>query len=108
MTSPTTLSSVMQSLIELTRTLCTMIESNDLQELSKLLEQRDSLLHQQQTIVQRWDASKGELKLHIGSSILLLQQLDRDFVTLFTKKKEEAAEQLKQATNQRLLLAYSR
>ncbi len=42
------------------------------------------------------------------SGISNLEQLDKKIVTLFEKKKEELAEKLKQAQNQKRLRAYSR
>ena len=45
---------------------------------------------------------------NLQQQVDLLEQLDKKLVTLFAEKKKELTEKMKQAQNQKRLLAYSR
>lgn len=109
-----TFRSVLQSLNEATNSLCVCLQNNEVHAIDALLDRRGKLLDQQEQLIEKTKESLqnadynsrdiSELKSLLGD----LQQQDKTFVILFMLKKEESAEKLKQAQNQKRLLAYSR
>lgn len=108
------LRSTLLSLIEVTRQLCSTVQENDLSSLGELLDRRERLLEQQSVLLAQWkdfrqnaDTPRGEL-VRLKPLTDLLQNTDHELRTLVAQKKDEIAGQLRQAQNQRQLLAYSR
>ena len=108
------LCSVLRSLIEVTESLCLSVEKEELASLSDMLDRREELLEQQSELIKTWKstvAAEGDYRhglFRLRPLVEHLEQLDKKNVTLFTEKKREFAEKLKQAQNQKRLLAYSR
>lgn len=108
------LCSTLLSLVEVTQRLCAAIEGNEHESLSDLLDRRDQLLEQQSLLIIRWKDSsknadnKGRELSRLKPLFELLQQCDRKLNALVVHKKDEVADQLRQARNQQRLLAYSR
>ena len=92
------------------------LEANDeLTSVEAMLNQRDELLSQQKKWVAKWKELKNSADNTTSEETLeklklLLEKLvnaDKQLVTSVTLKKRIVSEQLKQAQNQKLLLAYS-
>lgn len=104
---------VLGKLIELTDQLCNFVEHDEIDRLLSTLESREQLLDQETAMVQQWREALSEGKaaesgMHeLRPKFEALKQLDEKFVTLFSSKRVEIAQQLKQAQNEKLLLAYS-
>jgi hypothetical protein len=105
---------VLQSLIEVTNALSNCVQNEDFLIVEALLDRRAQLLDDHKKLVSDWkdlqensDNKSGEFS-PLKPLIEVLQRRDQDFVTSFTRKKEEVAEKLMQAQNQQKLLAYSR
>ncbi len=108
------LRSTLLSLIEVTRQLCSTVQGDDLSSLQELLDRREQLLEQQSVLLAQWkdfgknaDIIRGDL-VRLKPLTDLLQNTDHQLRTLVVHKKDEVAEQLRQARNQKQLLAYSR
>jgi hypothetical protein len=108
------LRSTLLSLIEVTRQLCSTVQGDDLSSLQELLDRREKLLEQQSVLLTQWkdlrqdaDNIRGDLA-RLKPLSELLQTTDHQLRTLVVHKKDEVAEQLRQAQNQKQLLAYSR
>lgn len=103
----------MQSLIGLTERLSTQLESDEIAPIETLLEQRELLLFEQKIWLEWWKDSTNSadnntaMQAHLKSLVEKLVQADNTLVALVAVKKEKMSEQLKQAQNQKLLLAYS-
>ncbi len=108
------LRSTLLSLIEVTRQLCSTVQGDDLASLGELLDRREKLLEQQSLLLAQWkdlprnaDNTRGDL-VRLKPLTDLLQNADHQLKTLVVQRKDEIAGQLRQAQNQRQLLAYSR
>jgi hypothetical protein len=109
-----TFRSILQSLNEVTNSLCVCLQNNEVHAIDALLDQRAKLLDQQELLLEKTkeflqtaDNSSREI-CDLKSLVGDLHEQDKSFVSLFMLKKEESAEKLKQAQNQKRLLAYSR
>ncbi len=115
-TTPDTLLAWLHSLISVTEGVSGRLEANDeLTSVEAMLNQRDELLSQQKKWVAKWKELKNSADNTTSEEALeklklLLEKLvnaDKQLVTSVTLKKRIVSEQLKQAQNQKLLLAYS-
>ncbi|MER3522549.1 MAG: hypothetical protein C4326_00415 [Ignavibacteria bacterium] len=108
------LRSTLLSLIEVTNELCKTVADGDYSPLSELLDRREQLLEQQAFLLARWkdfsqnvDNERRELaRLRPLSD--LLHKNDEHLTGLIAQKRDQIAEQLRRAENQRRLLVYSR
>ena len=107
------LSNMLLSLVEATEALCAMVENNDFAVLSERLDARGKLLKEFEKMVVRWKDSQKTADDHSsivaqhGPLVEKLKQVDLKFVTLVSAKQESLHSSLKQAHNEKLLLAYS-
>jgi hypothetical protein len=107
------LTNMLLSLVEATEALCVIVEGNDLAGLSECLDARGKLLKEYEENVGQWKDSREDADNHSsivaqqGPLVQKLMQVDLKFVTLASAKQEKLYTKLKQAQNQKLLLAYS-
>ena len=108
------LCSELRSLFKVTNSLYLSVEKEDYSSLSEMLDRRGQILDSQNRLADAWKISfvtEGDRQQQVSRLrplVEILEQLDKRIVTLFEKKKEELAEKLKQAQNQKRLRAYSR
>ncbi len=106
------LAQTLQTLVQATGELCSGVENNEFESLPQRLALRERLLKEHAEIAQKWKELPKSMEEHqggisrFGPLLQMLEQVDQKLVTLTLSKKEEAAERLKQAQNQKLLLAY--
>lgn len=108
------LRSTLLSLIEVTNELCKTVAGGDYSPLNELLDRREKLLEQQSFLLARWkdfskdaDNERRELE-RLRPLSDLLHKNDEQLTALIVQKRDEIAEQLRRAENQRRLLVYSR
>lgn len=103
----------LQSLIRLTEGLSAQLASDEIAPIEQLVERRDALLSEQNKWFEEWKDlinsadNNAETLSDLKVLVTKLSQVDEDLVALVVQKKNKLAEQLKQAQNQKLLLAYS-
>lgn len=109
MTKHENIAKILDVLIDLTDKLCDHVEREEFERVFSMLENREHLLEQEAGLVhERRDALQDDPELLVlRPKFDALKQLDEKFVTLFSSKKAEVAQRLKQAQNERMLLAYS-
>jgi hypothetical protein len=107
------LTNMMLLLIETTEALCAIVEKDDFAKLSERLDARGDLLKKCEEMATGWKDSRKDADHHYSAvsqhSLLAeeLKQVDLKFVTLVSAKQESLHSSLKQAHNEKLLLAYS-
>jgi hypothetical protein len=101
----------LEKLIEVSEILCARIEQHDLTEVPALIAQRGALLEEQAQLLNEWKMSKTDERqraVHEARPLLAtLEPLDTKTVKLLAERMASAAIQLRQAQNQKRLLAYS-
>jgi hypothetical protein len=108
------LCSTLLTLIEVTQQLYAAVEDENYETLNELFDKRDHLLEQQSFLLVRWKDSsksadnKGRDLSRLKPLLDLLQQWDRKLSALVIQKRDEVAQYLRQASNQKRLLAYTR
>jgi hypothetical protein len=102
----------LRSLVETTEAMHATIERGEFDSLADLLSVREVLLAKQMDLVGEWQLRTGGERaldvLRFGPLLEALKQVDKKFSTLCRAKFDATAEQLSQAQNEKLLLAYSR
>lgn len=114
MASAEALCCVLRSFIEVTEALCMSIDSNEFSLLSEALDEREKLLRRQSKLTTEWEnltLPENERQhgiLRLQPLVEDLKQLDKKIIMLLEQKKILFAEKMKQAQNEKRLLAYSR
>jgi hypothetical protein len=102
----------LRSLLEATEALHAAVERDEFDSLADLLRVRERFLAKQMDLVEEWRLrSRDERErdvVRFGPLMEALKQVDKKFSTLCRVKFDATAEQLSQAQNEKLLLAYSR
>jgi hypothetical protein len=107
------LAEVRSLLVDATEELCIGIERENFELLLEKLDVRQRLLNEHDALTERLgvsaetDGADSDMIVRLRPLAEKLQQVDRKFVTLFRLKQDEVVERLKQAQNEKLLLAYS-
>jgi hypothetical protein len=101
----------LHALLRLTNDLCNSLERGQLQELDVLIQKREEILQSQLALTQDFAVHADKENGEVSRFTLLLERLqehDRQLGDLLSKKKEEVAQKLKRASNQKRFLMYSR
>jgi hypothetical protein len=101
---------LLRSLVDLTRKVKASLEADELEVASRQLDERGKLLEAQVQLMAGWKelSNENDALAELRPLTDLLKQLDRELTTLFAGKKDQVAEKMRQAQNQKRLLAYLR